>query len=647
MAITAAQLMVRVGADTQEAERGLSRMHQNVEQNRRSFGQMAMAGLAMARDLTVVAGGIQALIGGLANLSMAALKPAADFEQATIAMTGLLRSSEAAKTMLNELFVFAAKTPFEFPQLVEASQKLLAFGFTAQEIIPMMTNIGDAVAGLGGGAYEIQRVVRALGQMQARTKISAQEMLQLTEVGLPVWRIIADGIGVTTAELMDMIERGLLPASKAIPIILDGMNKSFGGQMQAQSRTFNGLMTTLADNLRLAWMTISGPLFERAKVALTNLTDYVSSPAFAELATTIGERLGDALVAVASFIETRVVPAFSAIGTVFAEVGPRLSPLLDAFRSFATSELVTRQLALLRDALVGIGTVLGVVAGPAVENFLRILGDIWQGIQASLAPALLRMQEAIERGRPAFERMGKHLEKLKPLFDAIALIAGTVLATAFALLVGVINGLARAFDGIIMVVEGLVRIFTNVFDFIVALLTGDRQRMEKAAVEIMAGLWQVFEGGVRTILGFFYGLGEGILEFLGGLPESLIEKGEQLIMAIIVGVGRMAGDLKKKVEETVGGAFSGVGDFFGGIMPKFADGGIMPYSGMAIVGERGREAVFLPAGSRVVPNAATEQMLQGEGREGTRTYNITVNGGGRMQARDLIAYLRDMEVLYG
>ena len=50
----------------------------------------------------------------------------------------------------------------------------------------MMEAIGNAVSGLGGGAVEIERVVRALGQMQAKGKVTAEEMMRLAELGIPV-----------------------------------------------------------------------------------------------------------------------------------------------------------------------------------------------------------------------------------------------------------------------------------------------------------------------------------------------------------------------------------------------------------------------------------------------------------------------------
>lgn len=49
----------------------------------------------------------------------------------------------------------------------------MAFGFKAEEIIPMLTNLGDAASGLGLGTEGVSRLAYALGQMQTSGKLNA------------------------------------------------------------------------------------------------------------------------------------------------------------------------------------------------------------------------------------------------------------------------------------------------------------------------------------------------------------------------------------------------------------------------------------------------------------------------------------------
>ncbi len=160
-------MVVMIGADIRDFVKNMDKVQRTLK---RGLGEDAMN---LSKGLVGAFAGLGA---GFAALGGASIKMAAEMEQSKIAFTTMLGSAEKAEAFLQDLSDFAASTPFELPGLIEASKKLLAFGFKAQEIKPMLTSIGDAVAGLGGGAAEIDRVTLALGQMQAKGKVSAGEI---------------------------------------------------------------------------------------------------------------------------------------------------------------------------------------------------------------------------------------------------------------------------------------------------------------------------------------------------------------------------------------------------------------------------------------------------------------------------------------
>lgn len=179
-------------------------------------------------------------------------------ERAQIAFTSMLGDGKKAAAFLSELKDFAAKTPFEFEDLVRGSQRLMAMGFAAKDVRPLLTAVGDAVAGLGGGAAEIDRVTLALGQMQGRGKVATQEMNQLTEVGIPAWAILSEKLGIAQSKLRDMVEKGLIPANAAVKALQEGMGEKFAGQMVQNSQTLQGLFSTIKDESKF----IAGELTE-------------------------------------------------------------------------------------------------------------------------------------------------------------------------------------------------------------------------------------------------------------------------------------------------------------------------------------------------------------------------------------------------
>jgi tape measure domain-containing protein len=223
-----------------DANRQMDESSRRFESN---YGRVAQAAQRAGAVMVGFGAAGLAAAGGMVKLAM-------EQEQASVAFTNLMKSGAGAQKMLRELRDFANRTPFEFPQVRDAARQLMAFGFQAQKIVPMLTDIGDAAAAMGGSAEMIDRITRALGQMGAKGKVSAEEMLQLTEAGIPAWQLLAEQMGKTTAEVMKLSEKGLLPAGQAIDDLLAGMRGRFGGQMANQAETAAGKLSTLKDELR-------------------------------------------------------------------------------------------------------------------------------------------------------------------------------------------------------------------------------------------------------------------------------------------------------------------------------------------------------------------------------------------------------------
>ncbi|MFD2615724.1 tape measure protein [Paenibacillus gansuensis] len=214
----------------------------------------------MRSGFGAAAGGIGALTSKVVSLQSALLATGAAYggiiqplklssqaEQADIAFTTMLGSATKAQTFLADLTKFSNSTPFELPQLRDASKRLLAFGFDAKQVIPYMTGLGNAAAGLGIGGEGIDRLTLAIGQIKAKGRLQGDEALQLVEAGIPVWEILAKKMRVTTQEVMKMSEKGIIPADAAIRTLIDGMNTRFPEMMEKQSKSLEGMFSTIKD----------------------------------------------------------------------------------------------------------------------------------------------------------------------------------------------------------------------------------------------------------------------------------------------------------------------------------------------------------------------------------------------------------------
>jgi tape measure domain-containing protein len=206
------------------------------------------------------------------------VKIAADMEQAKIGFTTLLGSAEKADSFIRDLQAFAAKTRFEFAGLQESASKLLAVGFEANRVIPLMTVLGDATSAVGTGAEGIDRAVLALTQMQQKGKVTGEEMLQLVEAGIPAWDALASKLGIDVATAQDKVSKGQVKVND----LFDALEGRAGpalqrvsGMMDKQSASFTGMLSTLKDTFDQQMATLAKPLMEGLKKALPAITEFI------------------------------------------------------------------------------------------------------------------------------------------------------------------------------------------------------------------------------------------------------------------------------------------------------------------------------------------------------------------------------------
>ena len=244
---------------SQSMQQVQSSVQQSVGAINMSFGNIFSNAAGFALGMA----GFQGITAAIQGSIGAGIRFDSTMQQAKISFDTMLGSVEKADKLLADLQKFAADTPFEFPDLQNAAKKMLAFGFSAEQIMPMLKSVGDAAAGLGlTGSVGLGRIITALGQMRAKGKISAEEMLQLTEAGIPAWEILAQAMGKTTGEAMKLSEKGLIPANTAVQALVDGMEARFPNMMDKQSRSFAGLMSTLKDNFNETMGMVVKPGFE-------------------------------------------------------------------------------------------------------------------------------------------------------------------------------------------------------------------------------------------------------------------------------------------------------------------------------------------------------------------------------------------------
>jgi tape measure domain-containing protein len=479
---------------------------------------------------------------GFAN---ALLGQNANMEQSRAAFIGLLGSGQAADAMLHRLWSFAATTPFEFPELVQDTQELMGMGFAARDVVPVLQAVGDAAAGVGRGKEGVDRMTLALGQMQARGKVTGQDMLQLTEAGIPAWKILANAMHLSVDQVQQLSEQGKLGAD-SVTLLWQGMERMYGGQMARQAQTFNGLLSTLHDNAMMALMTFSGPLFNMAKSSLSQLTTLAGSPAFGQFAKTLGQEVAQGIASVVNWIRQAVswfgqfAPQVAQVGAAFNNLAVALAPTAARMQQAGTAgNLLAGALGALRLIIVGIlGGVALLVNGiasviqwfnagsPAVQRLYTMfqqLGTVitgafipaWRSIQTSFADVMAAIRPIMPQLQLLAQILGGVL--VASIIIVIAVIGGLIVAFA-----GVLAGVARIVAGIVQIVSGLVTAVTGYINLMVDLFTGRFDRLGADLDQIMQGILQMFVGALNAIAGVFQVVWAIIVGFAQGFVNTLI-----------------------------------------------------------------------------------------------------------------------------
>ena len=318
---TVANLQVVIGANVTQLQKEINEAQKTLKSK---FGTKA---LGISRTSLDILAGVGVAIAGI---GAAAVHSAAQMDQTRKAFNTLLKDGQLARDFLAELEQFAATTPFELPGLLDSSKKLLAFGFTAQQVIPILTAVGDSAAALGMGEEGISRLTLAIGQMQAKGKVSAEEMLQLAEAGVPAWEMLANSMGVSIPEAMKAAERGTITSAQGIQAIVTGMNSKFGGMMKEQSQTINGMLSNIQDSVGQTMTAIGDDIVDAfdlksvLKVAQDDIGDFASKVKSMGLGDairdTIPPAVGAAISGFAALLLATAIPAMIKLSLAAASV---------------------------------------------------------------------------------------------------------------------------------------------------------------------------------------------------------------------------------------------------------------------------------------------------------------------------------------
>ncbi|MFA6973992.1 MAG: tape measure protein [Parcubacteria group bacterium] len=199
-----------------------------------------------------------------------------EFEQMGVAFEVMLGSKEKADKLMGEIVTLAAKTPFTLSEVGGVTKQLLAFGEDSSTVVDTVRRLGDVAAGTG---TEVKGLGLAYGQVMTKGKLQTQEMYQMAERGVPIVGELASMFGVSSKEIMKMVESGSVGFKDVQQAIINMTSEGgrFNNMMEKQSKTVTGLWSNMTD----AWDEMLNSMGESnegiIKGAIVGVTDMIKN----------------------------------------------------------------------------------------------------------------------------------------------------------------------------------------------------------------------------------------------------------------------------------------------------------------------------------------------------------------------------------
>lgn len=267
----------KVEKGAEDASQSTGKLSDSVEKSHSKLKTFGSIGLTAVKGIGTAFIGLTSAAGaGIAAVAKMGVEYNAQMQSYQTAFATMLGDAEKAQALTDNLKTLAAKTPLAMTDLADASKILLAFGSSAEELPNQLKRLGDVAQ---GDAEALGTMATAFGRVQSNGYASLEEINMMIDQGFNPLQIIAEKTGETMEEVRDRVSAGEVSFEELNDALITATES--GGQfynaMENQSKTFEGQMSTLKDNLAGLAGAITEDLFAGlAETALPMVNDWVN-----------------------------------------------------------------------------------------------------------------------------------------------------------------------------------------------------------------------------------------------------------------------------------------------------------------------------------------------------------------------------------
>ena len=496
------EISYKVSVDGKEAEKtinSLSKSADGLSSKFTSFGTKMTVGVTAP----------------LTALATAGVKYNATMESYLANLTTLLGGNQQeAQKLLDTLKEMANTTPYEATDLVKATQKMMAFGISADDSLKYLNMLGDVAM---GDANKMDSLTLAFSQISASGRASMEDINQMIDQGFNPLTIIAQKTGESMGDLRDRVSAGKVSFEEIAGAFETATSEggTFYQSMDKASQTTEGKISTLKDgfNTALGSMTESLlPFVTEAVNGLTKVADW-----FANL-----DEDGKRAVLIIAGIALAIGPVTTAIGTLI-KVGSGIKSLVTIIKSW---NVVTKLQTVAQQALNAVTNhstiaiiITAIVALIAIivalwtkcewfrEGVMTVINAIWGAIQ-SVASFIMSIFSTV-------------FTVVSSIFNAIWSVVQTVFSFIWTIVQSYVNFWITVWSTIFNVVSTVLTTIWNtiqsVFNFIWGIISGVINSIISAFKKVASVVKSVFNAVKNAIKSVFNGVVNIIKAPINGL----------------------------------------------------------------------------------------------------------------------------------
>lgn len=493
---------------------------------------------------------IGTITGQFGNLVSGMIGGNAAFEDYNARFTTLLGSADSAKQRMADLAKFGASTPFELPQVVDADIVLQGFGLHSEEAAKkfgfsgeqIRTIAGDVASGTGSdfkdmalllGKFSAGATGEAISRFQEMGITSKDE---LTKMGLE----------------FDKSGALLSPLPESMNVILNLMKTKYGGLMDVQSKTFNGMMSNLQDWVGGTLRTIGQPIFEILKDKLGVVVQFLSSPEVMASITAFADGLAKGIGVAIDWLSN---VGFPALIEAWNTLSPVINVVIGAVQFAAqifqqTGEQNVSTFTSTFDTIYSIISSVSASIQIVVQTVFGAINAFWKAngedIMAFVKQMWAQISEIIKIAIALIKAT------IVPAFQAIA----AFIAAHKEQIVGILSAAWTIIKGVITVVTAVIKGILATF---LAVVKGDWAGAWTAIKEMFDGIWKgikLIADGALSYLKNVLSMAWDAIKMVASAAWNYIK--ENILQATWNGIKTLISGAIDNIKSTLSGAWTSV-----------------------------------------------------------------------------------------